>query len=427
MKNLKKFLLTVLLILLLMLQQILAQNWNISKLDSVKALLIEKKYDEPINVLNNILIDDSTNVNAYYYLSACYRAVSNYQKAANVLSKALLYKHNDVKIMLSLGNDLFASGRISDSKKILLHAFALDSTNSSVLISLGKILIQQHDWIKARKVYNSLIRNDSANSYYFEQAAKCNLQLNNADDAIIDFQIAHRLNPMNEQTILELSSLYLKNSQPLSAMRIINDGLAYYPSSAEIWKIKGKIFLSMKEYENAIASYKSSIMFGDSSQTNFKDIGICNYFLEGYDSAIVYLNIAIKIEKDATSFFYLGASYKELKNYDEAIANLSAAADLLKNDFTAEVYTQLGSTYYLIKNYKEALNSYKEALREKPEKRELNFYLAVVYEHYYKDKSIAMNYYKKFLADSAKADKKLVNYAEERLSTLTEDNFMNIK
>ena len=67
MKNLKKFLLTVLLFLLLMLQQILAQNWNISKLDSVKALLIEEKYDEPINVLNNILIDDSTNVNAYYY------------------------------------------------------------------------------------------------------------------------------------------------------------------------------------------------------------------------------------------------------------------------------------------------------------------------------------------------------------------------
>ncbi len=330
--------------------------------------------------------------------------------------------------MISLGNDLFVSGRLSDAKEILSQALILDSTNALILNPLGKVLMQKHNWLEALEIYNKLVKIDSSNSYYFEQLGKCSSTLDSKDDAIVYYQIAHRLNPMNEQTIMDLSQLYLLKEKLMSAMRIIDDGLAVYPSSSAMWTMKGKIFLGMKEFSDAIKSYKNSIELGDPSLLNIRDIGVCNYYLDNYDSSIAYLNTAIDINKDdPTSHFYLGASYKELKNYSAAIANLTAAADLLKNDFTSEVYTQLGATYYSIKNYKEALNCYKDALREKPDKLELNFYLAVVYEQYYKDKSIAMNYYKKFFADSAKTDQKLVSYAKERLTSLIEDDFMNIK
>ncbi len=423
------FRLTVSIILILLIQyKSLAQYNNTSRLDSAKALLTEEKYDDSINLLNIILIDDSTNINAYYYLSVCYQDVSNFQKAAQALYNALLYKPDDIKIMVSLGNDLIASGRLSEANEILSKALTLDSTNSLILIPLGKVLMQKHNWAEAIKIYNRLIKIDSSNSYYYEQAGKCSSLLDDKDDAIVFYQIAHRLNPMNEQTVLELSQLYFSKSQLYSAMRIIDDGLAVYPSSSGMWSMRGKIYFGMKEYTDAIKSYKSSIQLGDSSLTNFKDIGICNYYSGDYDSSISYLNTAIKIKKDdPASFFYLGSSYKELKNYDAAIENLSTAKDLLKNDFTAEVYTQLGATYYSTKNYRKALSYYKDALREKPNKIELYFYLAVVYEHYYKDKSTAINYYQKFLADSSKTDKKLVSYAKERLNNLTEDNFMNKK
>ena len=288
--------------------------------------------------------------------------------------------------------------------------------------------MQKHNWLEALEIFDKLVKIDTSNSYYYEQLGKCCSKLDDKDDAIVYYQIAHKCNPLNEQTIMELSKLYFSKAHLISALRIIDDGLSVYPSSSGMWTMKGKILLGMKEYDNAVKSYKSSIQFGDSSFTNFRDIGICNYYSGDYDSSIAYLNTAIKINKDdPTSHFYLGASYKELKNYHAAIENLSTAADLLKNDFTAEVYTQLGATYYAIKNYRDALDCYKDALREKPNKIELNFYLAVVYEHYYKDKSVAMKYYRKFLSDSAKTDRKLVSYAKERLISLTEDDFMNIK
>jgi len=420
--------LTVLSILLLQSSLSYAQSDSTATIDTAKVLLVEGKYNKSIDVLKIILSKDSANAEAYFYLSLCFQNLSNYQKAAEALTKALVYEPGNINMMVSLGNDLFASGRFSDAENILLHALKLDSANSMTLISLGKVLMRKHNWEKALKIYNKLIKNDPNNSFFYEQAAKCNSILKNIDNAIIDYQIAHRLNPQNENTIIQLSNLYYSKKQFISAKRIVDDGLAVYPYSTEIWTMKGKIFLSLKKYSDAVVSYSNSIKYGDSSLTNFRDIGICYYCTGKYDSAIGFLKTAIKINpKDPASFYYLGTSDKGLNNNDTAVTYLSKAADLLKNDFLTEIYTQLASSYYSLKNYKKALNYYKDALRENPKKTEINFYIAAVYERLYRDKTVAMNYYKKFLADSAKSDKKLVNYAVHRLTALREYSFMNNK
>ena len=429
MQGLKIIFITAAAIILLMCRPgTFARDRNESRLDTAKILIAEEKYGESLAVLDSILIDDSTNVGSLYCRSLCYRALSDYQKASRDLSKALIYKPDDLKLMISLGDNLSAAGRLSRAEEILSKAFSIDSVNRVVLISLGKVLMQKHEWIKAVKIYNRLIRTDSTNSFSYEQAGKCCILLEDTGNAVIDLQVAHRLNPFNERTILELSVLYYAKNQFVSAMHIVDDGLAVYPESAGIWTKKGDIYLGMKKYGDAVNCYGNSLRYGDSSDVNFRNCGLCYYFTGKYDSAVAFLSNATKLnKKDPTSFFYLGASFKELNDYNKAIENLFAALNLLKSDYISEVYTQLASSYYLIKNYEKSLEFYKDALKENPKKFELNFYLAAVYEHYYKDKSVAMNYYKKFLSDSSRADKKLVAYAKDRIDIITENNFMNNK
>ena len=75
------------------------------------------------------------------------------------------------------------------------------------------------------------------------------------------------------------------------------------------------------------------------------------------------------------------------------------------------------------KDYSEALKFYQDALREKPDKNEIVFYLAAVYDHYYRDKSVAINYYKKFLSSAkTKIDTNLLKYAKSRIDVLIEEN-----
>ncbi len=415
-------------LLLIFKTSLYAQDNYVPIPDTVKAMLMENKYEESLTVLDSILVYDSTNVNAYYYQSICYQYLSDYRKASAALKKALIYKPDDINIMVSLGNNLSASGQLSDAENILSKAFLLDSTNNRLLISFGKVLMQKHDWVEALKIYNVLIQIDSSNSFYYEQAGKCNILLMNRDAAIVNLQIAHRLNSLNELTIMELSNLYYAKKQFISAMRIINDGLAVYPLSCEFWTRKGDIFLGMKNYTGALSCYDCSLKLGDSSFTNLKNSGLCFYLTGEYDSAAIFLGNAVELnKKDPTSYFYLGASYKEMNNYNDAIQNFFAALKLLKNDYLPGVYTQLASSYYSLKDYRKALYFYKDALEEAPRKFQLNLYIASVYERLYKDKSVAMRYYKKFLADSAEADKKLVKYAKDKLAAYTEEKFMNQK
>ncbi len=204
-------------------------------------------------------------------------------------------------------------------------------------------------------------------------------------------------------------------------MQIIKDGLKYYPGSKELWKSKGKVFVKLKEYHKAIESFQNAISFGDPSEINYRDVGVCYYWISKYDTASYYLTKAISInQKDPAAYFYLGTTFRELKEYDKAIDCLKTSAKLQQNDFLAEAFTQIAAVYYEQKNYSEALKFYQDAIRENPDKKEITFYLAVVYDHYYKDKTVALNYYKKYLEDVKGKDEKLVAFAQDRVNALIE-------
>jgi tetratricopeptide (TPR) repeat protein len=392
-----------------------------------KLLMVEGKYEQSITIFKTLQESASGSVNIFYYLGLNYQSLSNFSKAVSSFEEALRLDPENINIMILLGNNYFSAGQLSNADSLLTKAFLLDSTDSQILQSLGKIFKQENKWHNAADLYARLIEQDSTNSFYYEQLGNCNLNMKEIDDAIINYQIAHRLNPLNQNTVITLSQLYINKENYLSAMRIIDDGLKIYPSSSIMWTKKGEVNLRLDNYTDAVADCKRSINLGDSSGLNFRTIGIGYYWIEKYDSAITCLRKAAKIlEKDPSAYFYLGMCYKALKEYGKAIENFSIAVDLQRNDFLAESLIQIAATYYAGKNYHEALKYYHDALRENPDKNEIIFYIAAVYDHYYKDKSVALNYYKKYLSGTNEGvDKKLIDYANNRIKTLIEENHFN--
>jgi len=417
------FLLTIVLITFCY-RNVNAQNQQNGDFNKAKLLTLEGKYSQAIDILLSLDKKDLEDMDILYYLALNYQSLSNYQNASSVLEKALSLKPENVKLMTMLGDNYYSAGRITKADSILSVAYSIDSTDLNILLSLGRVFKKEQSWHRAKKTYRTLAKRDTSNSFYFEQLAYCNIALKDTNSAVVNFQIAHKLNPYNQNTILELSNLYFSQQKLISALRIINDGLKVYPYSPAMWTKRGDINLKMKNYSEAVSEYQKSINLGDSSEINFRNLGISYYWIEKYDSSISSLTRAIKImKKDPTAYFYLGTSYKGLKQYDKAIENLLRAARLQRNDFLAETLIQIGATFYEQKNYSEALKFYQDALREKPDKNEIVFYLVAVYDHYYRDKSVAINYYKKFLsAAKAQIDTNLLKYAKSRIDVLIEEN-----
>ena len=420
----KCFYRTILLCVIFLLNsKIFPQNKNVDNFRKAKLLMMEGQYSKSASLINKLILKDSTDIDYLYYLALNYQAVSNFQKASVILEKALKIKPGDKKLMTLLGNNYYSAGRISNADSVLTKAFKADSNNFQIMLSLGKVLMHERKWMRADGIYKILVKKDSSNSFYYEQQAKCKVMMKDMNDAIVNFQIAHRLNPQNQNTILELSDLYVSLKKYIPAMRIIDDGIKYYPNSSAIWTEQGSIYFKMKKYSDAIAGFKKSIIFGDSSETNYKSIGVSYYWLGKYDTAVLYLSDAVKLNlHDPAAYFYLGTSYKGLKKYDEAIKNLRIAAKLQQNDFLGEAFIQIASTYYEQKKYSKAIKIYENALRENPGKKVAIFYLAVVYDHYYADKTVAIKYYQKFLSTTKNPDKKLVSYATDRINDLIAEN-----
>ncbi len=394
-------------------------------LNNIKLLMIDGKYREAIKDLDSLINIDSTNVQALYYLGLNYESISNYNKAASVLKSAVKYKPDDTKLLLSVGGNCFSAGLITDAETVLSKAFSLDSTSSQIQLILGKVYMTQKKWDKAAAIYTRLIEGDSSNSYFFEQMAKCETQLGNVDSAISNYMIANKLNPQNINTTLDLSYLLYLQKSYSQAIKVVEAGLKFYPYSIDLWKRKGDIYISIPDYDNAMNSYYFALVRGDSTADNLKNIGICLYWrgqntksTNDYESALNFLNHSVDLDsKDATTFFYLGAVYKALGDYKQSLENFIKASTLLKNDFLANTYIQIAAVYQLDKKYNDALEYYKDALQESPANKSILFYMAVIYDKLKSSKS-AQNFYAKFLSDSNGADKKLIDYAQKRVSEL---------
>ncbi len=424
--NYKKTLLFLLPIVLMIFcfRSVNAQNQQNDAFNKAKLLTLEGEYAQSTEILLGLADNNPANADILYYLALNYQSLSNYQNASFVLEKALSLKPGNVKLMTMLGNNYFSAGRIGEADSVLSAAHSIDSTDLNILLSLGRVFKKEQSWHRAKKIYKTLVQQDTSISFYYEQLAYCNIALKDTNTAVVNFQIAHRLNPYNQNTILELSQLYFSQQKLISALRIIDDGLKVYPSSPAMWTKRGDINLKMKNYSESVLEYQQSISLGDSSEINFRNLGISYYWIGKYDSSITSLARAVKImEKDPSAYFYLGTSYKGLKQYDKAVENFLEAVRLQRNDFLAETLIQIGATYYDQKDYSEALKFYQDALREKPNKKEIVFYLAAVYDHFYRDKTVAINYYKKFLASAeTKTDTNLLKYAKSRIDVLIEEN-----
>ncbi len=169
-----------------------AQSGKEDELNKVRMLMMEGNYHQSISILQKLLADDPDNYEVIYNLGLNYQSLSNFTKASDFFEKAVKLKPGKLKLQILLGRSFLSSGRLSDADSVLRYAYVIDSTNTLLLRSLGEVYMREHKWIDADDTYRTLAEQDSTNSFYYEQQAHCEFILKDIDDAIIDFQIAHR-------------------------------------------------------------------------------------------------------------------------------------------------------------------------------------------------------------------------------------------
>lgn len=142
---------------------------------------------------------------------------------------------------------------------------------------------------------------------------------------------------------------------------------------------KGSYYLMDARYPEAREEFSLALeMNSDSPDLNYY-LGICNYSLEQYSQAIVYLEKAAAVQPDAELYYYLGLSHYSLGRYPEAISYLEKVREI--NPADAEAYSVIGASYYSLGESDKAkgnLLKAKELLQKKgdgPKAKEIEEFL----------------------------------------------------
>jgi tetratricopeptide (TPR) repeat protein len=146
-------------------------------------------------------------------------------------------------------------------------------------------------------------------------------------------------------------------------------------------------------------------------------LGISYFQLNEFSKTVECMNyLLMSGMKNEWIYYYLGVSYRELNKIPESIDAMTKAIGEGISDSIGIYYSQLAKSYEESKDYKKAIYYY-QAAYESSKSNILLYHLARNYDVYFKDKSTAIAYYKRYLAtdDTIKLARE---YSKRRLNVL---------
>jgi len=240
--------------------------------------------------------------------------------------------------------------------------------------------------------------------------------------------------PMDGEVVANLILAYAKNNQPQNG---IIHGLIYTQRDstnilvnralADAWIMNG-------DFTAASMVYNHLLELGDSTFKTLYSAGLCYTKIKDLERAYTHLSAALTLSQmqHAGAAWHLGVVCVDTKRYEEGLAYLSLARELLRPDTTVMKAITLseGEGYYMTEHYLEAITAWKEHLAYNPASIATYYNLANAYLYCPQDGIKAKEYFERFLALARKEEKpteQLSEMIEKADSLLHRTNWGKVK
>lgn len=279
-----------------------------------------------------------------------------------------------------------------------------------------------------------LIPEDSLSHESFRQLA-FSYQKQGDNDSFIFWasQLVNRY-PMDGEVVANLIHSFTKNNQPQNG---IICGLKYSlrdSTNIPVHRALADAWFMNRDFTAASMMYRHLLEQGDSTFNTLYSAGLCYSQIKDLERAYTHLSAALNLSQmqHYGCAYRLGVVCVDSKRYEEGLAYLSLARELLRPDTTVMKAITLseGEGYYMTEHYQEAITAWKEHLAYNPTSIATYYNLANAYLYYSNDSRQAKEYYERFLALARKEEKpteQLSEMIEKADSLLRHTNWGKVK
>ncbi len=342
-----------------------------------------------------------------------------YQKAYRVSMESYKKDSTDYKALKIAAKSAFALGDYAHAKKYFHELEQKDSTDVDIYIFLGNIYNQQKYLPRAIKYYTIVNKMSPENGLYFRKNAQLYDQYKQREKAFELYAQAYRINPNDGHAILGLANIFFETGQYQQADSLLQIGLENDSTDIRMKYLYSRSKYRQKQYASVVETLEGIRGMVDLDSYYFKLLGYAYLQLDSLDLAIGRLKMGLDRDKnDEKAHFYLANAYEKKGMAIDAMKEYNQTLEAAISPDIFTYYKRAARLAKMEKKYKTAIEYYRDALRYK-EVPEIYYHLATCCDQYYKDKTIAINYYKRYLRLS-KRDSDMRRYATGRMRYLKE-------
>ena len=343
----------------------------------------------------------------------------DYLKSLQLAEACYEQDTSNLKCLKISSTSAFRLGSQAKAKKYLHLMEKMDSMDTDVLVQLATIYDQQQQLPKAIK-YDTLLNKVLPNNpIYFRKNAVLYTKYKDYAKAFELYAEANKLNPEDVVTLKGMSELCFANDQMALGDSLLDAGLKVDSLNIGLNYVLVKSKYRQKRYDTVTVILEKLSGRIDLDSYYNKLLGYSYLQIDSVDLAIKRLSLAIvDDEENERLHYYLANAFEKKNNLKAAIEEFEKAAFYGVSPQIDLYHRNIARLANREKQYKKAIDHYKDAYKYGDDPV-LLYYLAAACDNYYKDKSIALNYYKKYLR-TEHDHIQYMEYAEKRVRYLKE-------
>lgn len=243
------------------------------------------QFDNAMLALSTVLRNDPQDYNGNFYMGKVLMQKNDFEKAAIVLKRAAQIKPEKTEVIGELSHALFQAKKYRESLPYLKKAVELNPEDKESLFYFASAMNEAGYGDKALKIFMHLRTNPIFGAKSCLAAGGIHDKQNNLDAAIQDYEIALKLENVDQETKL---SIYYKLAHSLLAQKNIGKAIYYLKQIQSITPSYRDVNSLINRYQelNQNTNLQAYLM---SETSSF--VALCRKFVAGY-----YPNSFIKIE-----------------------------------------------------------------------------------------------------------------------------------
>jgi len=368
--------------------------------DSISIYLLNQDYEKVIRGCNDILQEDSTAAWAWVSMGQASYALQKYRSALSAFEEARKFDSLNLSVLYALGRTHSSLGDNSNAIKTYRQIVKMDTTQLLARVELARAYVSYRNYGPAIEIYLSVIKEDGRNFSYNKEIGLAYLKMDSVKQARWYIHNAVNINNRDENLVLQLASLYNKNSDYNLALNVIQLGLMHNRSSLLLIRYEAYTNYLLKQYPKAIEGLNHVYSKGDTALFVKKYLGLSLLHMEEFNKSLPLLEqVFMADQADEENSYFLSQAYSGIGNHEKAIEYLNITLRLINPSpvFSSMIHREIARNFFIQERWEEAIKYYQSSFKFDPLQFQSLYSIAVIYDYNLNNKKKAIEYYQFFL------------------------------